>query len=156
MKRQIVATLYLGLFLLAGCSPSASAKYEAAKTAVKSALAGARGIDFDDLYEMTHDLHGMDPPRDFRRTFVCGYVAYKKEDDKPVRARFIYVTDADDPSLAERGPVSLENPEMDYGILDETNGGKYATPFEFAGWNKICANAQHPKTFSGVAPKSDN
>lgn len=156
MKRQIVTSLYVGLALLGSYPPSASAKYGAAETAVKSALASARDIRFDDEYEMTHDLHGTDPVRNLKRTFICGHVAYKNADGKAVRARFIYVTDSNDPLLAEYGPLALEKPELDYGILDESNGGRYATAFEFSGWNKTCANAQHPKTFSGVAPKSDN
>lgn len=103
---------------------------------------------------MSHDLHLTSPARSFKRKFICGNVTYKTIGDKPVRARFIYVTDANQP-LAESGPLSLEKPDLDYGILDPSNGGRYATVFEFSGWNKICANAQHPKTFSGVAPKSD-
>ncbi|WP_156992741.1 hypothetical protein [Paraburkholderia oxyphila] len=96
----------------------------------------------------------MSPTPNYKRTFVCGYVTYKQQDGQPVRARFIYVAHSDDPSFAGHDPLNLEKPELNYGIRDESNGGKYATAFEFAGWNQICVNAQHPKTFSGVAPKS--
>ena len=155
IERHIVAALTTALVLFAGCSSSASAKYDAAEKAVKSALVDAQDIDFFDLYENTLDLHGISSTPNYTRTFICGYVTYKNRAGQLVRARFIYVTRSDDPSLADYGPLSLEKPELNYGIRDEDNGGRYATAFEFSGWNRVCANARHPKTFSGVAPKSD-
>jgi hypothetical protein len=156
MKKPINAILYTGFVLLAMCSQSAWAKYGEAEMAVKSALAGAEDIKFHDVYEITPDLRGVSPTPNYKRTFICGYVTYKKENDKAVRARFIYLAHTEDPSFAGNDPLNLEKPDLDYGLRDESNGGRYATVFEFSGWNRQCADAQHPKTFSGVAPKSDD
>lgn len=155
IERRIVATLATALALFVGCIPSASAKYDAAEKAVRAALSDAQDIEFFDLYESTPDLHGISQTPNDKRTLICGYAAYKKRDGKPSRVRFIYAAHSDDPSLADYGPLNLERPELNYGIRDESSGGRYATTFEFSGWNRVCANAQHPKTFSGVAPKSD-
>ncbi|MPV69206.1 hypothetical protein [Burkholderia sp. BE17] len=154
-ERRIVATLATALALFVGCTPNASAKYDAAEKAVRVALSDDQDIEFFDLYESTPDLHGISQTPNYKRTFICGYATYKKQDGKPVRVRFIYVAHSDDPSLADYGPLNLEKPELNYGIRDESSGGRYATAFEFSGWNRVCTNAQHPKTFSGVAPKSD-
>jgi len=156
IERRIVAALTTALVLFAGCSSSASAKYDAAEKAVKSALADDQDIDFFDLYENTPDLHGISSTPNYKRTFICGYVTYKNQAGAPVRARFIYVAHSDDPSLADYGPLNLERPELNSGIRDDDNGGRYATAFEFSGWNRACVNARHPKSFSGVAPKSDD
>ena len=155
MEGRIVVPLAMALALFVGCTPSASAKYDAAEKAVRAVLVDDEDIEFFDLYENTPDLHGKSPTPNYKRTFICGYVAYKKQDGKSVRVRFIYVVHSDDPSFSDYDRLNLEKPELDYGIRDESNGGRYATAFEFSGWNQICVNAQHPKTFSGVAPKSD-
>ncbi|WP_321926127.1 hypothetical protein [Burkholderia sp. BCC1998] len=155
IERRIVATLTTTLALFVGCTPSAFAKYDAAEKAVRAALSDDQDVEFSDLYESTPDLRGISQTPNDKHTFICGYATYKKQDGKPVRVRFIYVVHSDDPSLADYGPLNLEKPELNYGIRDESSGGRYATAFEFSGWNRVCANAQHPKTFSGVAPKSD-
>ncbi|WP_199545048.1 hypothetical protein [Paraburkholderia kururiensis] len=154
-ERRIAATLAAALALFVGCTPSASAKYDAAEKAVRAALSDDQDVEFSDLYESTPDLHRTSQTPNDKRTFICGYATYKKQDGKPVRARFIYAAHSDDPSLADYGPLNLEKPELNYGIRDENSGGRYATAFEFSGWNRVCADAQHPKTFSGVAPKGD-
>ncbi|MFP3588059.1 hypothetical protein SCB29_31115 [Paraburkholderia sp. SIMBA_055] len=79
---------------------------------------------------------------------------YKNEAGRSVKARFIYLSHSDDPSQAGRHVLSVEKPDINYGIRDEENGGKYVTSFELTGWNRSCADGQHPKTFSGVAPES--
>lgn len=107
--------------------------------AVRAALSDARDIEFFDLYESTPDLHGISQTPNDKRTFICGYAAYKKQDGKPSRVRFIYAH-SDDPSLADYGPLNVEKPELNYGIRDESSGGRYATAFEFSGWNRVCAN----------------
>ncbi|MCR1771003.1 hypothetical protein EXE55_20475 [Burkholderia glumae] len=155
-ERRIITALTTALVLFVGCAPNVYAKYDAAEKAVKSALANNQEIDFSDLYENTPDLHGISQTSNYKRTFICGYVTYKKQDGKPVRVRFIYAAHLEDPSHAEYGPLNLESPELNYGIRDENNEGRYATAFEFSGWNRVCSNSRHPKTFSGVAPKSDD
>ncbi|KVM61504.1 MULTISPECIES: hypothetical protein [Burkholderia] len=155
MKKNFIVSLFVALVLCGSYTSSAFAKYDAAKEAVESALSHHKSIEFSDLYEITPDLHGVSSTPDYKRTFVCGYVAYEEPGGKHVRVRFIYVAHSEDPALADYGPLTLEKPDLTYGILDEGNGGRYATVFEFSGWNRICVDARHPKTFSGVAPKSD-
>lgn len=156
IERRVVATLAAAFVLCVGCTARASEKYDAAEKAVRAALADDQSVEFFDLYENTPDLHGISATPNYKRTFICGHVAYKKQDGEPVRARFIYVAHSDDPSVADYGPLNLEKPESNYGIRDESNGGRYATAFEFSGWNRVCVNARHPKSFSGVAPKRDD
>ncbi|WP_186100888.1 hypothetical protein [Burkholderia gladioli] len=155
LAKHLVVALTTAHVLFVGGMSSAYAKYDAAEKAVEAALGNDHDIEFSDLYESTPDLHGISPTPNYKRTFVCGYVSYKKPDGKPMRVRFIYAARSDDPSLSDYGPLNLEKPELNDGIRDERNRGRYATAFEFSGWNRVCANAQHPKTFSGVAPKSD-
>jgi hypothetical protein len=149
-----IAILYITLAPVTGCTQSASATYNVAETAVRSALPGDSGIKFDGAYETTPDLRGLSQTPNYKRTFICGYVAYKDETGKSIRARFVYLSHSEDPSQAGQNLLNLEKPEMNYGMRDEANGGKYATPFEFTGWNRTCADVRHPKTFSGVAPES--
>ncbi|WP_146123229.1 hypothetical protein [Burkholderia multivorans] len=155
-ERRIITALTTALVLFVGYAPNVYAKYDAAEKAVKAALANNRDVEFSDLYENTPDLHGISQTPNYKRTFICGYVAYKKQDGKLVRVRFIYATNLKDPSRAEYGPLNLENPELNYGIRGDSNDGRYATAFEFSGWNRVCINSRHPKTFSGVAPKSND
>ncbi|RKE25510.1 hypothetical protein B0G76_7045 [Paraburkholderia sp. BL23I1N1] len=150
-----IAALFIALALLAGCTPSNASTDEVVEAAVRSALPNEKDIKFDGLYETTPDLHGSSETPNYKRAFTCGYVTYTNEAGKSIRARFIYLSHSDDPSQAGQNFLSVEKPEINYGIRDKENGGKYVTSFELTGWNRSCADAQHPKTFSGVAPESN-
>ncbi|MFM0031003.1 hypothetical protein PQR70_32795 [Paraburkholderia madseniana] len=149
-----IAALFIAFALLAGCTRSNASTDDVVETAVRSALSNEKDIKFDGLYETTPDLHGSSETPNYKRRFTCGYVTYRNEAGKSIRARFIYLSHSDDPSQAGQNFLSVEKPEINYGIRDEENGGKYVTSFELTGWNRSCADAQHPKTFSGVAPES--
>ena len=150
-----IALLYIALAPVTGHTQSASSTYNVAEAAVRSALPGDSGIKFDGVYETAPDLHGFSQTPNYKRTFTCGYVVYKDETGKAIKARFIYLSHSEDPSQVGQNLLNLEKPEMNYGMRDEANGGRYATPFELTGWNRTCADARHPRTFSGVAPESN-
>ncbi|MGC2960312.1 hypothetical protein ACPUET_10075 [Paraburkholderia graminis] len=149
-----IATLFIALVLLVGCTRSNASTDDVVEAAVRSALSNEKDIKFDGLYETTPDLHESTEAPNYKRTFTCGYVTYKNEAGRSVKARFIYLSHSDDPSQAGQHVLSVEKPEINYGIRDEENGGKYVTSFELTGWNRSCADGQHPKTSSGVAPES--
>ena len=149
-----IAALFIALALLTACTRSNASTDDVVEAAVRSALPNEKDIKFDGLYETTPDLHGSSETPNYNRRFTCGYVTYRNEAGKSIRARFIYLSHSDDPSQTGQNFLSVEKPEIDYGIRDEENGGKYVTSFELTGWNRSCADAGHPKTFSGVAPES--
>jgi hypothetical protein len=151
---EAIAALFIAVALLSGCTQSNASTDDAMEAAVRSALPNDKDIKFDGLYEPTPNLRGSSDTPNYKRRFTCGYVTCRNEAGKSIRARFVYLSHSDDPSQAGKNFLNVEKPEISYGIRDEENGGKYLTSFELTGWNRSCADAQHPKTFSGVAPES--
>lgn len=104
-----IAALFIAFALLAGCTRSNASTDDVVETAVRSALSNEKDIKFDGLYETTPDLHGSSETPNYKRRFTCGYVTYRNEAGKSIRARFIYLSHSDDPSQAGQNFLSVEN-----------------------------------------------
>lgn len=154
MRRQAVALACVFSCVLSACAPQEPAAYKVAKDAATAALSGKSGIEFSDMYESTPDLTGISQIPNYKPTFVCGRVGYTDGEGKRVNVRFIYRSSSN-VALPEVDPLILDRPELNYGLPEAVVDGRYPTVFEFSGWNRLCANKDHPATFTGSPPASD-